>query len=54
MKTARGIYLNLFDSDYYIDINGLRFYFSSEFNKNRFNKNILTFIEQENLNQKRN
>lgn len=49
MKTARGVYLNLFDSDYYIDINGLRFYFSSKFNRDRFNKNILTFVEQENL-----
>ena len=49
MKTAKGIYLNLFDSDYFIDIEGLRFFFSSEFNKRRFDNNVLQYIEEENL-----
>lgn len=48
MKTARGVYLNLSDSDYFTDIDGLRFFFSSEFNKKRFDNNIDNFIEEEN------
>jgi YHS domain-containing protein len=48
MKTARGIYLNLNDSDYYLDIEGLRVFFSSKFNKERFTKNIMNYVEEEN------
>lgn len=35
-KSARGIYYDISLSDIYVDIDNLRFYFSSLFNKERF------------------
>lgn len=47
MKTAKGICLNLNESDYYFKYKGLIFYFSSEFYKKKFANNIQNYIENE-------
>ena len=39
MKTKRGIYLDLSESDYIYELDGIAYYFSSEFNKNRYKIN---------------
>ena len=36
MKTVRGVYLDLPESEYFVFYSGYKFYFSSEFNKRRF------------------
>lgn len=40
---------NLCKSTHFTEFNGYTFYFSSAFNKNRFDTNLETFIENENL-----
>lgn len=47
MKTQRGIYTNLDESDYYFSINGLRFYFSSEYYLKKFMTTFRNYIETE-------
>lgn len=49
MKTKRGIYLNIEDSDYYYDLDGIRYYFSSEFNLGRFKDRVLNYVNEENI-----
>lgn len=49
MKTKRGIYLNLSESDIFTNFDEFRFYFSSNFNKERFEKNVLNYITSETL-----
>lgn len=49
MKTVNGIYLNLKESDYYINLGGLKFYFSSEFYLKKFKVNVLTYVTQEKM-----
>lgn len=41
------VYLDLNESIYYYDYEGLRYYFSSEFNLTRFRKNIDEFVKME-------
>lgn len=36
MKTANGVYYNLKESDYFYDLDGMRFYFSSRFYQAKF------------------
>lgn len=48
MKTRRNIYLDLQESDYSFVKGGLRFYFSSEVYKEKFKKEIDSFINAEN------
>lgn len=47
MKTRRGIFTNLDESDFIFSINGLRFYFSSEYYLKKFMNNFRNYIELE-------
>lgn len=47
--TAKGICLNLNESEYYFKYKGLVFYFSSEFYKNKFANEITNYNETETL-----
>lgn len=47
MKTKNGIYLNLKESEYKINYNGLIYYFSSELYLNKFKNNVKQFIIEE-------
>ena len=47
MKTIKGVYLDLNESDIVTNYDEFRFYFSSKFNKERFEKNIDNFIKIE-------
>lgn len=53
MKSARGIYYDLKESDYFVklDINSetIILYFSSNFNRKRFLENVGEYIHNENL-----
>lgn len=51
MKSKRGIYYNLSDSEYKITLkdNDLTFYFSSEFYKNKFSENFVNYLISENM-----
>ena len=49
MKTKRGIYLDLKESDYSFSFKSLKFYFSSEFNRSRFNKSYINYLKEEKL-----
>lgn len=42
-KSARGIYYDISLSDIYVDIDNLRFYFSSPFNKERFINKVIEY-----------
>lgn len=44
MKTRRGVYWNVNESDITYQTEGLTFYFSSNFNKMRFEKDYRDFI----------
>ena len=47
MKSARGIYYDLNESEYFFKYKGLIFYFSIEFYKKKFAEEISNFIETE-------
>ena len=47
MKTINGIYLDLKESDYKLNYNGLIYYFSSELYMNKFKNNVKKFIVEE-------
>ena len=47
MKTINGIYLDLKESEYKINYNGLIYYFSSELYMNKFKNNVKQFIIEE-------
>lgn len=47
MKIKNGIYLNLKESEYKINYNGLIYYFSSELYMNKFKNNVKQFIIEE-------
>lgn len=49
MKTKRGIYLDINESDYYYDLDGVRYYFSSEFNLTRFKNRVLDYVNEESI-----
>ena len=49
MKTTRGVFLNVKDSDYIVKIYGYEFYFSSAFYMNKFCKMYDDFIHTESL-----
>lgn len=53
MKSARGIYYDLKESDYFVCLNinneDLTFYFSSLFLRKKFMENVGTYISNENL-----
>lgn len=47
MKTINGIYLDLKESEYKLNYNGLTYYFSSELYMNKFKNNVKQFIKEE-------
>ena len=47
MKTINGIYLDLKESEYKLNYNGLIYYFSSELYMNKFKNNVKQFIVEE-------
>lgn len=47
MKTERGIYLDISESDYCFENRDYKFYFSSQFYLNKFKENYKTFAEIE-------
>lgn len=47
MKTRKGIYLNLLESDYNITLNNLTFYFSSKIYLQKFANNVKSYIDTE-------
>lgn len=47
MKTINGIYLDLKESDYKLNYNGLIYYFSSKLYMNKFKNNVKQFIVEE-------
>lgn len=49
MKTKRGIYLDIYESDYYYDLDGLRYYFSSEFYLIKFKDNVLNYVNENSI-----
>lgn len=49
MKTKAGIYLNLEESTYKVNIFGIIFYFSSKFYMEKFKKDIYNYCLQETL-----
>ena len=44
MKTVRGVYLNLYESDYFVTTQGLTFYFSSMACLERFKAKVMDYI----------
>lgn len=49
MKTVKGVYLNINESDIFYSFHEFEFYFSSEFNKTRFINNIDNYVNMETL-----
>ena len=49
MRTRRGIYWNLNESDITSEVDGMTFYFSSKFNKDRFLRDYKNFITMESI-----
>lgn len=49
MKTRRGIYWNLRESNIKAQMEGIDFYFSSEFNKQRFLRDCKIFVTMESM-----
>ena len=46
---AAKVYNDIKDSNYYIELDKIKIYFSSEFNKERFLKGYEEFVKEENL-----
>ena len=49
MITKRGIYYDLNDSTYTLKVEGLTFYFSSDFYRMKFAESFVKYIESETL-----
>lgn len=47
MLTYGGVYYNLNESDFCVNIEGFTFYFSSKLYKNKFKNNVRQFIKNE-------
>lgn len=47
MKTRKGIYLDLKESEYKLILGGLEFYFSSELYMQKFKKLVVNFMNEE-------
>lgn len=45
--TSKDVYHNIEDSIFFIDRFNMRFYFSSEFNRNRFNRNYKEYVREQ-------
>lgn len=49
MKTVNGVYLDINESDYIFELDGIAYYFSSEFNKNRFKDKVIDYVNNETM-----
>lgn len=49
MKSKRGVYLDIFESDYYYDLDGVRYYFSSQLYMNKFKENVLNYVNENSI-----
>lgn len=49
MKTAKGIYLDLKETEYSITLSGITFYFSSKLYLKKFMDNVNNYVKQENI-----
>lgn len=49
MKTSRGIYLNIEESTYFLNFEGVTFYFSSMFYKEKFKRELKKYIDIESI-----
>ena len=47
MKTKRGVYQDISESDYYYELDGVRYYFSSEFNLERYKTRVQDYVNNE-------
>ena len=47
MKTKRGVYQDISESDYFYELDGVRYYFSSEFNLNRYKDRVKDYVNNE-------
>ena len=49
MKSKRGVYLDIFESEYYYDLDGVRYYFSSQLYMNKFKENVLNYVNENSI-----
>lgn len=49
MKSKRGVYLDIFESDYYYDLDGVRYYFSSQLYLNKFKDNVMNYVNENSI-----
>ena len=49
MKSKRGVYLDIFESDYYYDLDGVRYYFSSKLYLNKFKDNVINYVNENSI-----
>lgn len=49
MKSKRGVYLDIFESDYYYDLDGVRYYFSSQLYLNKFKENVINYVNENSI-----
>ena len=49
MKSKRGVYLDIFESDYYYDLDGVRYYFSSQLYLNKFKDNVINYVNENSI-----
>lgn len=49
MKTVNGVYLDINESDYIYELDGVAYYFSSEFNLNRFKDKVIDYVNNETM-----
>ena len=48
-KMSNRVYNDINDSNYYVELDKIKIYFSSEFNKERFLKGYEEYVKEENL-----
>lgn len=49
MKSKRGVYLDIYESDYYYDLDGIRYYFSSQLYLNKFKDNVINYVNENSI-----
>ncbi len=49
MKSKRGVYLDIFESEYYYDLDGVRYYFSSQLYMNKFKENVINYVNENSI-----
>ena len=49
MKSKRGVYLDIYESDYYYDLDGIRYYFSSQLYLNKFKENVINYVNENSI-----